>query len=64
MIETLSSYHLPYHIGTNRDRSELFVAAVRSSSGDTVPIKICIYTNRMMSVHELIQLILTNRSNS
>ncbi len=25
------------HKGTNRDRSELFVAAVRSSSGDTVP---------------------------
>ena len=42
MIETLSSYHLPYHIGTNRDRSELFVAAVRSSSGDTVPVNMTI----------------------
>ncbi len=42
MIYTLSSYDISYHIGTNRDRSELFVAAVRSSSGDTVPVNMTI----------------------
>jgi hypothetical protein len=41
MIHTLSS-HLPNHKGTKRDRSELFVAVVRSSSGDTVPVNMTI----------------------
>ena len=41
MIHTLS-FHLSKLIGTNRDRSELFVAAVRSSSGDTVPVNMTI----------------------
>ena len=40
--------------GTNRDRSELFVVAVRSASGDTVPVNMTIIPSAQKWVFDTI----------
>jgi len=48
------NYMYPNNTGTNRDRSELFVAAVRTASGDTVPVHMSIIPSAQKWVFDTI----------
>ena len=48
------NYTYKIFTGTNRDRSELFVVAVRSASGDTVPVNMTIIPSAQKWVFDTI----------